>query len=149
MIPALRNAEFLRMGSMHRNTYVCGPKALRPDLSLRGYPRVYFAGQITGVEGYLESAACGLLAAMFILARVRGLPHSAPPTNTGLGALLAHVTASDPKNYQPNNIQFALFDPKFFDGTEGLKKDALRETISKQAPIHFRNWMKSCATLFS
>jgi methylenetetrahydrofolate--tRNA-(uracil-5-)-methyltransferase len=110
---------------------------------------VYFAGQITGVEGYLESAACGLLAAMFILARVRGLPHSAPPTNTALGALLAHVTASDPKNYQPNNIQFALFDPKFFDGTEGLKKDALRETLSKQAPVNFRNWMKSCATLFS
>jgi methylenetetrahydrofolate--tRNA-(uracil-5-)-methyltransferase len=149
LIPALKNAEFLRMGSMHRNTYVCGPRVLRSDLSLKGHPRVYFAGQITGVEGYLESAACGLLAAMFILARVRGLPHSAPPTNTALGALLAHVTASDPKNYQPNNIQFALFDPKFFDGTEGLKKDALRETLSKQAPVNFRNWMKSCATLFS
>ncbi len=148
MIPALRNAEFLRMGSMHRNTFVCGPKALRPDLSLKGHPRVYLAGQITGVEGYLESAACGMLAAVFIHARIKAQPHSAPPANTALGALLSHVTASDPDRYQPNNIQFALFDPKFFEGTEDLKKDALRETLSKQAPRHFRTWMDSCETLF-
>jgi methylenetetrahydrofolate--tRNA-(uracil-5-)-methyltransferase len=149
MIPALKNAEFLRMGSMHRNTYVCGPKVLRPDLSLKGHPRVYLAGQITGVEGYLESAACGLLAAISILARVRGLPHRAPPANTALGALLSHVTASDEKNYQPNNIQFALFDPKFFEDTDGLKKDALRETIARQASRNFNQWMGSCSTLFS
>ncbi len=149
LIPALKNAEFLRMGSMHRNTYVCGPKALRPDLSLKGHPKVYLAGQITGVEGYLESSACGLLAAIFILARVQGKAHSAPPANTALGALLSHVTASEPKNYQPNNIQFALFDPKFFDDTEGMKKDQLREAMAKQAPIFFKNWMNSCGTLFS
>lgn len=149
LIPALKNAEFLRMGSMHRNTYVCGPKMLRSDLSLKKFPRVYFAGQITGVEGYLESAASGLMAASFILARVRGLPHSAPPANTALGALLSHVTASDPKNYQPNNIQFALFDPKFFDGTDGMKKDQLRETMARQAPVYFKDWMRSCGTLFS
>jgi methylenetetrahydrofolate--tRNA-(uracil-5-)-methyltransferase len=137
------------MGSMHRNTYVCGPKALRPDLSLKGHPKVYLAGQITGVEGYLESSACGLLAAIFILARVQGKAHSAPPANTALGALLSHVTASEPKNYQPNNIQFALFDPKFFDDTEGMKKDQLREAMAKQAPIFFKNWMNSCGTLFS
>jgi methylenetetrahydrofolate--tRNA-(uracil-5-)-methyltransferase len=148
LIPALRNAEFLRMGSMHRNTFVCGPKALRPDLSLKGHPRVYLAGQITGVEGYLESAACGMLAAIFIHGRILDRPHTAPPSNTALGALLSHVTASDPDRYQPNNIQFALFDPKFFDGTEGLKKDALRETLSKQAPKHFKSWMNSCETLF-
>ncbi|NDD92080.1 methylenetetrahydrofolate--tRNA-(uracil(54)-C(5))-methyltransferase (FADH(2)-oxidizing) TrmFO [bacterium] len=148
MIPALKNAEFLRMGSMHRNTYVCGPKALRPDLSLKGHPRVYLAGQITGVEGYLESAACGMLAAIFIHARVLDRPHSAPPSNTALGALLAHVTASSPDHYQPNNIQFALFDPKFFDDTEGQKKYALRETLAHQAPANFKRWMKSCETLF-
>ncbi|MBC7396038.1 MAG: methylenetetrahydrofolate--tRNA-(uracil(54)-C(5))-methyltransferase (FADH(2)-oxidizing) TrmFO, partial [Bdellovibrionales bacterium] len=135
MIPALKNAEFLRMGSMHRNTYVCGPKVLRSDLSLKGHPRVYFAGQITGVEGYLESSACGLMVATFILSRIRGLPHSAPPANTALGALLSHVTASDPKNYQPNNIQFALFDPKFFDEVDGLKKDDLKQAMAKQAPV--------------
>ena len=149
MIPALQNAEFLRMGSMHRNTFLCGPKVLRPDLSLKGHPRVYFAGQITGVEGYLESAASGMLAAIFILARVRERPHSAPPANTALGALLSHVTASDPENYQPNNIQFALFDPKFFEGTEGLKKDPLRETLAQQAPGYLKEWMRSCGQLFS
>ena len=149
LIPALRNAEFLRMGSMHRNSYVCGPKVLRSDLSLKGHPRVYLAGQITGVEGYLESSACGLMAAAFILARVRELPHSAPPANTGLGALLSHVTTTDPKNYQPNNIQFALFDPNFFDGTAGLKRDELRQAIARQAPEYFKSWMNSCARLFS
>ena len=149
LIPALKNAEFLRMGSMHRNSFVCGPKVLRPDLSLKKHPRVYFAGQITGVEGYLESAACGMLAATFIAQRIRGLSHIAPPSNTALGALLSHVTASDPKNYQPNNIQFALFDPKFFEGVEGLDRSQLRESMAKQSPIFFKNWMKECSTLFS
>lgn len=148
MIPALRNAEFLRMGSIHRNTYVCGPKVLRPDLSLKNHPQIYFAGQITGVEGYLESAACGMLAAIFIEQRLRGLPHLAPPANTALGALLSHVTASEIKNYQPNNIQFSLFDPKYFEGTDGLDRDKLREEMSRQAPIYFRHWMKACSTQF-
>ncbi len=149
LIPALKNAEFLRMGSMHRNSFVCGPKVLRPDLSLKGHPQVYFAGQITGVEGYLESAACGMLAATFIAERIMNIPHLAPPSNTALGALLSHVTASDPKNYQPNNIQFALFDPKFFDGLEGLDRGELRAGMSKQAPHYFKNWMKECSTLFT
>ena len=149
LIPALKNAEFLRMGSMHRNTYVCGPKVLRPDLSLKGHPKVYFAGQITGVEGYLESAACGMLAATFIAERLRGMNHRSPPSNTALGALLSHVTASDPKNYQPNNIQFALFDPKFFESVEGLERTELRAAMAKQAPLYFKNWMKECSTLFS
>jgi methylenetetrahydrofolate--tRNA-(uracil-5-)-methyltransferase len=106
MIPALKNAEFLRLGSIHRNTYVCGPKVLRADLSLKGHPSVYLAGQITGVEGYLESAACGLLAAIFIEQRLKKAPHSAPPANTALGALLRYVTAQDEKNYQPQNANF-------------------------------------------
>ena len=145
LIPALKNAEFLRMGSMHRNSYVCGPKVLRSDLSLKGHPRVYFAGQITGVEGYLESAACGMLAATFIAQRLKGHSHLAPPSNTALGALLSHVTATDPKNYQPNNIQFALFDPKFFEGLEDLDRGELRQAMAKQAPIYFKNWMKECS----
>lgn len=148
MIPALKNAEFLRMGSIHRNTYVCGPKVLRPDLSLKNHPRVYFAGQITGVEGYLESSACGMLAAIFIDQRIRNLNHLAPPANTALGALLSHVTSSEIKNYQPNNIQFSLFDPKYFEGLEGLDRDPIREAMSRQAPLFFKNWMKECSTQF-
>jgi methylenetetrahydrofolate--tRNA-(uracil-5-)-methyltransferase len=142
LIPGLQNAEFLRLGSIHRNTYVCGPKVLRGDLSLKGHSRVYLAGQVTGVEGYLESAACGLLAANFILQRVRGLPHSAPPANTALGALLRHVTGSDPKSYQPANAHFGLFDPAHFEGMVGLKKDAIRKAMAEQAIENFNRWWK-------
>jgi methylenetetrahydrofolate--tRNA-(uracil-5-)-methyltransferase len=149
MIPALKNAEFLRMGSIHRNTYVCGPKVLRPDLSLKNHPRIYFAGQITGVEGYLESAASGMLAAIFIEQRLLGLPHLAPPANTALGALLSHVTASEIKNYQPNNIQFSLFDPKYFENLDGLDREKTREEMARQAPLFFNTWMKECSTQFS
>jgi methylenetetrahydrofolate--tRNA-(uracil-5-)-methyltransferase len=143
LIPALKNAEFLRMGSIHRNTYVCGPRVLRPDLSLKGHPKVYLAGQVTGVEGYLESSACGLLAAIFIEQRVRGLPHSAPPANTALGALLRFIIASDPKNYQPNNMNFSLFDPGLFEGLSGeskLGRDEIRKRMSEQSIRHFSAW---------
>lgn len=141
LIPALKNAEFLRLGSIHRNTYVCGPKVLRSDLSLKGHPQVYLAGQITGVEGYLESAACGMLAAIFIDQRMGGKKHDAPPANTALGALLRHITGSDPKHYQPANIHFGLFDPGLFEGAVGLKRDESRQTMSLQAINNFTNWM--------
>jgi methylenetetrahydrofolate--tRNA-(uracil-5-)-methyltransferase len=140
IIPALQNVEFLRLGSIHRNTYVCGPRALRPDLSLKGHPTVYLAGQLTGVEGYLESAACGLLAGFFILQRLRGKPHLAPPANTALGALLRHVTSGDHDNYQPSNMHFGLFDPSLFDGVSGSKRDQAREKMAEQALRNFGNW---------
>lgn len=139
LIPALRNVEFLRLGSIHRNTYVCGPKVLRPDLSLKGHPNVYLAGQITGVEGYLESAACGLLAGIFILQRIQKQPHHAPPANSALGALLRHITGSDPKNYSPSNIHFGLFDPQYFDGIQGSRDDS-RKMMAMQASINFQTW---------
>jgi methylenetetrahydrofolate--tRNA-(uracil-5-)-methyltransferase len=139
-IPALRQAEFLRLGSIHRNTYVCGPRVLRSDLSLKGHPRVYLAGQITGVEGYLESAACGLLAAWFITQRIRGLPHRAPPAQTALGALLRHVTGSDPDHYQPANAHFGLFEPSVFHGVTGAKKDEARSRMAEQAFAGFQGW---------
>jgi methylenetetrahydrofolate--tRNA-(uracil-5-)-methyltransferase len=140
MIPALRNAEFLRLGSIHRNTYVCGPRALRADLSLRGHPKVYLAGQITGVEGYLESAACGLLAACFILDRALGRPIDVPPVNSAMGALLRYVTGSDPEHYQPINACFAIYDPAVFEGTAGLRKDDLRKKMAEQAIRNFQGW---------
>lgn len=143
MIPGLQNAEFLRLGSIHRNTYVCGPKVLSPDLSLRGHPRVYLAGQITGVEGYLESAACGLLTAIFIKQRVLGESHAAPPANTALGSLLRHIIGSEPKNYQPANMHFGLFDPQFFDGVSGLKRDESRLAMSEQAKRNFSGWWEA------
>ncbi len=140
LIPALKNAEFLRLGSIHRNTYVCAPKVLHPDLSLRRHPRVYLAGQMTGVEGYLESAACGLLSALFISQRLHNQPHQAPPVNTALGALLRKITGSDPKHFEPTNIHFGLFDPHFFQNLSGLKKDEIRQSIAVQAVQNFSNW---------
>jgi methylenetetrahydrofolate--tRNA-(uracil-5-)-methyltransferase len=143
MIPALKNAEFMRLGSIHRNTYVCGPRVLRPDLSLKGHPKVYLAGQVTGVEGYLESTACGLMAAIFIEQRVRGMPHSAPPGNTALGALLRFILASDPKNYQPNNMNFSLFDPNLFSGLQGEGKqgrDEIRKKMAEQSIVNLSKW---------
>jgi methylenetetrahydrofolate--tRNA-(uracil-5-)-methyltransferase len=140
MIPALANAEFIRLGSIHRNTYVNGPRVLRADLSLKGNPKVYMAGQVTGVEGYLESAACGLMAANFILDRVLGRPLEVPPLNSALGALLRYVTGSDPKNYQPINACFAIYDPNHFPGSEGLRKDDLRKHMAEQALPNFMNW---------
>ncbi len=140
LIPALKNAEFLRLGSIHRNTYVCGPRVLRPDLSLKGHPHVYFAGQITGVEGYLESAACGMLAAIFIAQRLENRPHQAPPANTALGALLRHITGSDPERYEPSNIHFGLFDPTLFQNTEGKKRDESRKLMANQAIANFSRW---------
>lgn len=140
MIPALREAEFLRLGSIHRNTFVRGPRVLRPDLSLKGHPLVYLAGQITGVEGYLESAACGLLAAIFIRQRIEGRPHEAPPANTALGALLGHVIGSEPESYQPANMHFGLFDPGLFNGVAGLKRETARERMARQALDHFDRW---------
>lgn len=140
MIPALRGAEFLRMGSIHRNTYVRGPRVLRADLSLKGHPRVYLAGQITGVEGYLESAACGLLASAFIHQRIEGRSHEAPPANTAMGALLRHVTGAAPDTYQPANIHFGLFDPHLFDGVLGLGRAPARDRMAQQALENFNQW---------
>ena len=140
LIPALKNAEYLRLGSIHRNTYVCGPKVLRPDLSMKGHPLLYLAGQITGVEGYLESAACGLMAANFIHQRLLGHPHSAPPANTALGSLLRHIIGSDAGNYQPANIHFGLFEPHFFEGITGLKRDQSRDAMAQQSQRNFTGW---------
>jgi len=140
LIPALANAEFLRMGSIHRNTYVNGPATLRADLSLKGAPRVYLAGQITGVEGYLESAACGMLTALFALQRIKNKPHFAPPATSGLGALLRHITGSQAKSYQPSGIHFGLFETLLFDKLKGLKKDEIRAAIASQCLTDFTAW---------
>jgi methylenetetrahydrofolate--tRNA-(uracil-5-)-methyltransferase len=142
MIPALRNAEFFRLGSIHRNTYVCGPKVLRSDLSLKGSPRVYLAGQITGVEGYLESSACGLLAGLFILQRIKGQPHQAPPANTALGALLRFIIGSKADRYEPSNIHFGLFEPTLYDGLTGKSRDESRSLIADQSYKNFSRWAK-------
>jgi methylenetetrahydrofolate--tRNA-(uracil-5-)-methyltransferase len=114
LVPGLANAEFVRLGQIHRNTFLDAPRVLAPDLSARERPWLFFAGQITGVEGYVESAACGLLAARAVLDRLAGRPFRAPPPATAMGALHRHLTgeAHPPDHeYQPSNVVFALFPP--------------------------------------
>ncbi len=112
MIPGLQNAKFARLGGIHRNTFMNSPKLLDGALRLRTRPSLRFAGQITGVEGYIESAAIGLLAGRFASAEARGETTNPPPQTTALGALLNHITGgADAKSFQPMNVNFGLFPP--------------------------------------
>jgi methylenetetrahydrofolate--tRNA-(uracil-5-)-methyltransferase len=104
MIPGLENAQFARFGSMHRNTFINGPKHLRPTFQTKRDERIFFAGQITGVEGYVESAAVGLLVARYISGG------SVLPYHTALGALGRHVAESSPDRYQPSNVTWAMIE---------------------------------------
>jgi len=108
MIPGLETAEFVRHGMIHRNTYVNAPKTLQPTFETRARRGLFFAGQMSGVEGYVESAASGLIAGVSAAARAQGQEPLAFPEATALGALGRYISASDPKNYQPTNIAFGL-----------------------------------------
>jgi methylenetetrahydrofolate--tRNA-(uracil-5-)-methyltransferase len=112
MIPGLQNAEFARLGGLHRNTFIQSPKLLDGSLRLKSRPNIRFAGQITGCEGYVESAAIGLLAGRFAAAELAGGALAAPPPETALGALLGHITGgAEADTYQPMNVNFGLFPP--------------------------------------
>jgi methylenetetrahydrofolate--tRNA-(uracil-5-)-methyltransferase len=111
-IPALENARFARLGGIHRNTFLNSPRLLDGELRLKARPALRFAGQITGVEGYVESAAMGLLAGRFAAAQAHGETIAPPPSTTALGALLAHITkGADAQTFQPMNVNFGLFPP--------------------------------------
>ncbi len=139
MIPGLEKAEWIRMGQIHRNTFIDSPRLLGPDLSLKTEPRLFFAGQISGVEGYVESAACGFLVALSVHARLTGGTFAPPPATTAMGALYRHVTgeAHPPGyRYQPTNVVFALFPP-----LEGRHKKADRRTLYSQRALRdFEAW---------
>lgn len=136
MIPGLEQAEFLRLGSVHRNTFINAPKCLRPTLELAGEPGLYFAGQITGTEGYVESAAGGWLAAHFVAERLAGREPAPPPPTTAHGGLLTHLSRPTP-DYQPSNITFAHLPP--LEGTR-LKKRARYEALAARALADLENW---------
>lgn len=111
-IPGLEKAEFARLGGLHRNTFINGPKLLSPTLALKAHSKVRFAGQITGCEGYVESTSIGLLAGRFAAFEQLGRDYPLPPAETALGALLSHITGgADASTYQPMNINFGLFPP--------------------------------------
>ena len=126
MIPGLENAEFARLGGMHRNTFLNSPRLLDGELRLKAQPRLRFAGQITGCEGYVESAGIGLLAGRFAAARRRDESPRPPPPTTALGALLSHITTNaEAETFQPMNVNFGLFPPISGDLRGRARKQAL------------------------
>lgn len=127
MIPGLGRAEFLRYGQIHRNTYLNAPRLLSPDLSLRVLPDAFIAGQLSGVEGYVECIATGFLAGMAIVQRAAGRPYSPPPRVTALGSLIHFITHADPADYQPANISFDLLPP-----AEGLPRAVARDRKARR-----------------
>lgn len=137
-IPGLENAEFLRYGSIHRNSYVNAPAALTAHLSARDDDRVLFAGQITGVEGYTESSATGLLAGLNMARMLEGDPPVVPPTTTMLGALCRYLREADPAHFAPMNANFGLVDDLPAKVRDKKKK---RELLSERALSDMRAWI--------
>ena len=142
-IPGLERAEFARLGGIHRNTFLNAPKLLDGELRLRAQPRLRFAGQITGVEGYIESAAIGLLAGRFAAAERKGETLPPPPETTAHGALLAHITGgAAAETFQPMNVNFGLFPP-IGPGPDGkrLKKRERKPALSARALADLDAWI--------
>jgi methylenetetrahydrofolate--tRNA-(uracil-5-)-methyltransferase len=129
LIPGLEHAEFLRFGSLHRNTYLNSPKLLRDTLQLRGRENLFFAGQITGVEGYTESVATGLLAGLNAERLMRGADLLVPPPKTALGALVRYIACSTAVPFQPMNINFGLL-PELPHRVRG-KSDRRRQLVQQ------------------
>ncbi len=139
MIPGLENAEFIRYGVMHRNTFLDSPRVLTPQLCLKAHPNVFFAGQITGFEGYMESAASGLLAAHSIYARLNGTELTPPPADTMCGALVAYITTPN-KNFQPMGANIGILPsitPHIRDKRERYMK------VAERAVASFTTWSKT------
>ena len=146
MIPGLENARFARFGGIHRNTFLNSPKLLDDRLRLRADPRMRFAGQITGVEGYVESAACGLLAGRFSAAERLGASIESPPVTTALGAMLAHVTGghlAEGASFQPMNVNFGLFPPLEFEGKKPPKGKDRKRALAARAVTDLGGWLEA------
>lgn len=154
-IPGLENAEFARLGGLHRNTFINSPKLLDGALRLKADPRIRFAGQVTGVEGYVESAAVGLLAGRFAASERQGHALEAPPETTALGALIAHITGGhlEGGKFQPMNVNYGLLPPMETPkaGADGVKiplKErgrAKKKLMSERALADLGGWLASAA----
>ena len=137
-IPALEHAEFARLGGIHRNSFINSPRLLDAELRLNSKPNIRFAGQITGCEGYVESAAVGMLAARFAAAELRGETMPPPPLETALGALLGHITGgADAETFQPMNVNFGLMPPL----SGRFKRADRKKAYTDRARAAFRQWL--------
>lgn len=147
MIPGLENAEFARLGGIHRNTFINSPKLLDATLKLKAMPQLRFAGQITGCEGYVESAAVGLLAGRFAAAEALGKSAVPPPATTAMGALLNHITTgANAETFQPMNVNFGLFPPidetaLLREGKRKVDSKDRKKALSHRALADFSGWL--------
>ena len=141
-IPGLENAEFARLGGLHRNTFINSPVLLDRQFRLKTAPHIRFAGQITGCEGYVESAAVGLVAGIMAAAEIAGQPWQDPPRTTALGALMAHITGdAEAASYQPMNVNFGLFPSP----PEEVKKKQRKEAYTARAKADLPGWLAGVA----
>ncbi|HTZ89635.1 MAG TPA: methylenetetrahydrofolate--tRNA-(uracil(54)-C(5))-methyltransferase (FADH(2)-oxidizing) TrmFO [Alloacidobacterium sp.] len=144
LIPGLENAKFLRYGQIHRNTYINAPRVLTETLNLRDYPNIYFAGQISGVEGYTESIATGLLAGLYAAAAAQGATTSPVPRETALGSLVNYITKAEAKHFQPANITFDLLLPLEEELRKKIRDKKERHRLQcERALAVFDNWWHS------
>ena len=139
LIPGMERAEFVRLGSIHRNTFVCAPKLLAPTLQFHVRPDLLLAGQLTGVEGYVESTAMGLMAGINGARLLKKKPPVVPLPETAMGALINHLTVTEPQRFQPSNINFGLFPPL----GEKVPKKARGEHYAARAMAALKTWLKS------
>jgi methylenetetrahydrofolate--tRNA-(uracil-5-)-methyltransferase len=139
LLPGLEQADLVRLGTMHRNTFINAPSLLLTTQQLRSEPRIIFAGQITGVEGYVESAASGFLAGITAARLAHGQPLAVPPPETALGALMAHITNADARHFQPMNVNYGLF-PEL---AERVKKKEKRGKLAERALTALEEWQKT------
>lgn len=140
-IPGLEQAEFIRLGSMHRNTFINAPKLLLPTCQLKSDPRLFFAGQITGVEGYVESASSGFVAGVNAARLARGEDPTVPPADTALGALACHITNAQAEHFQPMNVNYGLFPPL----AGRMKKKEKRGLLARRALDALEPWRAAIA----
>jgi methylenetetrahydrofolate--tRNA-(uracil-5-)-methyltransferase len=138
LIPGLQNAEFLQFGQIHRNTYICSPRVLHATMQMRDRPNLFFAGQITGVEGYVESVAMGWLAGVNAARLASGLELLEAPVRSATGALARYVSHADAKNFQPVNITFALLPPLPEHARRNVRKK--RERRQFQVELALKEW---------
>jgi len=146
-IPGLERAEFARLGGLHRNTFINSPRLLDRSMRLKARPALRFAGQITGVEGYVESAAIGLLAGRFAAAERRSETPALPPPTTALGALLTHITrGADAGSFQPMNVNFGLFPPLPEGAITRANRGDKKPMIARRALADLERWLAATRT---